>query len=1026
MKKGIMFFLIVFIVNIAWAEREIDAIISCNSLYITGADNTLEINLEVQSPDVEWIAFLQFTFPDGVTPMDAQNNIAGEYYTLQFNNVDGQTITWGAGFGDISLGFLPSDGNPYIFNILIDVDASVTESITVNYNGAGDNFGAPPHEFEGTFTIDPTLDNDLVAEAVLGNTTPTEGDETIYNVFIKNQGNLAQAGTDYAVELYNADDDLIGSVPGLDLAPGEQGSVEIIWVPDITGATFIYGVVDLPIDENINNNTTDPFNVIVQSAGTIVISVGSGTELSYQIPANFFYRSSLSECWYYPEEINFGGLITQLGYYTNWFTDLQDMPLRVWMGETTQPQGAIGWIPADQLTLVFDGTIDLSPGENDIFLALDTFFGYSGADNLVIMMERPMDNAYYSSSDTWYTSNDVYHPARTIHYYNDITAPDPYNPQTGNVLNVLPNIGLYFDNTPTGSLEGYVYGNDRDPLVGALVEIGGTTFSTYTDETGYYDFPYLFVDNYDITASIFGYYDTVETVAIIEDQLTAQDIYLDHLPTINVSGHVVTSDTGALVIGADVMLEGYENYEGINTDNSGNFVIPGVYASHTYTITINYTGYETYVNNNVVVGDVDLDMGEIIVEEIAYPVYNVIAEEDHDGNALIVWSSPNENLQSYGIRYIDIGTNPINLRILESYNLHRLLDGDENNPENWTEIAIGLIETSYTDTDWPLVAPGVYRYAVTAVYTNGVEADPGFSDLMYFAIYAAVTLFINTDSGDDPAGASVVLTNQDGNPDHTYTMATPVGGEVFFPQVYQGVYDLEVTLANYEAFSIENINIFDIITIPVELNEVILAPVNPIVENITGGVRLSWTEPGSGTRKLSYISSPKVTSNHTKHIEINERHLMNYNVYVDDVLEGTTTDLHYDIFDLEEGIYLFGVSAYYSSGNESEIVTVEGSVNADNPVIPVVTKLIGNYPNPFNPETTISFSVSEAANVNVEIYNIKGEKVKTLVNGFMEANNYTYTWSGTDDNENSVASGVYFYKMKAGRYTSTKKMILMK
>jgi len=44
----------------------------------------------------------------------------------------------------------------------------------------------------------------------------------------------------------------------------------------------------------------------------------------------------------------------------------------------------------------------------------------------------------------------------------------------------------------------------------------------------------------------------------------------------------------------------------------------------------------------------------------------------------------------------------------------------------------------------------------------------------------------------------------------------------------------------------------------------------------------------------------------------------------------------------------------------------------------------------------------------------------------MEANNYTYTWSGTDDNENSVASGVYFYKMKAGRYTSTKKMILMK
>ena len=52
--------------------------------------------------------------------------------------------------------------------------------------------------------------------------------------------------------------------------------------------------------------------------------------------------------------------------------------------------------------------------------------------------------------------------------------------------------------------------------------------------------------------------------------------------------------------------------------------------------------------------------------------------------------------------------------------------------------------------------------------------------------------------------------------------------------------------------------------------------------------------------------------------------------------------------------------------------------------------------------------------------------MKTLVDGFMEPNNYSYIWNGTDDSEHTVASGVYFYKMKAGRYTSTKKMILMK
>jgi hypothetical protein len=134
------------------------------------------------------------------------------------------------------------------------------------------------------------------------------------------------------------------------------------------------------------------------------------------------------------------------------------------MGETTQPQALIGWIPAGDLTLVFDGTIDLPPGENDILIPLDTFFGYSGANNLVVMVQRPMDTQYYSSMDTWYITNDVFHPARTIHYHSDWDEMDPYNPSEGYVLNDLPNIGFYFDSTPTGSLEGFVYESARDPI----------------------------------------------------------------------------------------------------------------------------------------------------------------------------------------------------------------------------------------------------------------------------------------------------------------------------------------------------------------------------------------------------------------------------------------------------------------------------------------------------------------------------------------------------------------------------------
>ena len=88
---------------------------------------------------------------------------------------------------------------------------------------------------------------------------------------------------------------------------------------------------------------------------------------------------------------------------------------------------------------------------------------------------------------------------------------------------------------------------------------------------------------------------------------------------------------------------------------------------------------------------------------------------------------------------------------------------------------------------------------------------------------------------------------------------------------------------------------------------------------------------------------------------------------------------------------------------------------------------LSNYPNPFNPTTTIKYNVKEAGNVAIEVYNVKGQKINTLVNDYATAGEHTVIWNGTDSNNHSVASGVYFYKMKAGgRYTSTKKMILLK
>ncbi|MDP8201093.1 MAG: M14 family zinc carboxypeptidase [Candidatus Tenebribacter burtonii] len=96
--------------------------------------------------------------------------------------------------------------------------------------------------------------------------------------------------------------------------------------------------------------------------------------------------------------------------------------------------------------------------------------------------------------------------------------------------------------------------------------------------------------------------------------------------------------------------------------------------------------------------------------------------------------------------------------------------------------------------------------------------------------------------------------------------------------------------------------------------------------------------------------------------------------------------------------------------------------------IPVFrSKLIGNYPNPFNPETLISFSIVESSTfVNLKIFNVKGQKVKTLVNEQLSSGFYTRIWDGKNDAGRFVTSGIYFYKMQNADYTKTRKMILLK
>jgi hypothetical protein len=97
------------------------------------------------------------------------------------------------------------------------------------------------------------------------------------------------------------------------------------------------------------------------------------------------------------------------------------------------------------------------------------------------------------------------------------------------------------------------------------------------------------------------------------------------------------------------------------------------------------------------------------------------------------------------------------------------------------------------------------------------------------------------------------------------------------------------------------------------------------------------------------------------------------------------------------------------------------------PEQPFLSALIGNYPNPFNPETTVIFTIAKSGNVDLSIYNLKGQRVRTLANRQFLTGEHSLIWNGTDDSGTSVGSGIYFYKLSINNLTvSTKKCILMK
>jgi hypothetical protein len=111
---------------------------------------------------------------------------------------------------------------------------------------------------------------------------------------------------------------------------------------------------------------------------------------------------------------------------------------------------------------------------------------------------------------------------------------------------------------------------------------------------------------------------------------------------------------------------------------------------------------------------------------------------------------------------------------------------------------------------------------------------------------------------------------------------------------------------------------------------------------------------------------------------------------------------------------------------DNEKTEIAGEGEYETPFMPTATALMQNFPNPFNPSTTLTFDMAQAGYVIIRIYSVSGRLVRTLVDERRDAGRHSVEWNGMDSNGSSAPSGIYFYRMRASGYEATKKMILVR
>ncbi|NLF43764.1 MAG: fibronectin type III domain-containing protein, partial [Bacteroidales bacterium] len=321
-----------------------------------------------------------------------------------------------------------TDIPPTLNEFFIDVPPAKA-NMRISWLFSGNSFNIDNYYIDDV-VVEPVVENDLKAISLTGSATPTAGVAGTYSFTIQNAGTVTQ--DTYTVNLYKEGDVLIQTLPGVSIEFAANHTFEFTWTPedgDVDNTDFLYANIVFAGDELPGNNQSGQLAVDVQPAGIIIIPIGDHTTLpDYRIPFDFYWKNSLSQTIYYPDEMdNAAGMLLSVALYNNFSSNIGPKAVKIWVGSTEMESLETGWVDPSTLTLVYDGEVTFPNGANTILIPLTTPYFHPGG-KLVLYTNRVFEDGYYSSSDKFYVTDAPTHPNKTRHVQSDGTTYDPLAP----------------------------------------------------------------------------------------------------------------------------------------------------------------------------------------------------------------------------------------------------------------------------------------------------------------------------------------------------------------------------------------------------------------------------------------------------------------------------------------------------------------------------------------------------------------------------------------------------------------------